>query len=146
MSVVMVKGLSKRGHRLIKIFVADVLVSAEGASIGERCVHLDGAIEELDGSLVLLLQREAVADNTPRFRTHLVNLHHLLGESAELLVSLEVPQRRGQDLRAGHAEGLQPEHLSQSQLSRLHSTDMKNGKGDLTIDEMKIVESHLVII
>lgn len=48
--------------------------------VGKRRVHLDGTLEELYRGIVLLLQAEAVAHDTPRLRGVAVGRHHLVAQ------------------------------------------------------------------
>mmetsp|Transcript_164 Transcript_164/g.354 ORF Transcript_164/g.354 Transcript_164/m.354 type:complete len:251 (-) Transcript_164:1222-1974(-) len=77
---------------LVKVFVRHILVCAQGVGVRRGWAELDGAGEELEGSLVLLLQRKAVANNHPGLCSQAVELHGFLGQEGQLHLFFEVPQ------------------------------------------------------
>mmetsp|Transcript_57174 Transcript_57174/g.185794 ORF Transcript_57174/g.185794 Transcript_57174/m.185794 type:complete len:475 (-) Transcript_57174:572-1996(-) len=94
------------GYGLVKLIVRGEFVAAQGVGIGESGVHLQRPPKELEGRVVLLLQREAVPNDTPHLRLHSVPLQDLLRKEAQLDILVQVPERRGVPLEALHPVGL----------------------------------------
>ena len=115
MTVIVQQGLSKRFNRLLQIFVVYLLVPTERVRVRKRRIQLQGPLEEFDRCVGLPLQGEAVADNTPRLRGEFVHLDDLLGQGAQLLVALEVPQGCGERLQSAQTEWLGAQHLPEGQ-------------------------------
>jgi hypothetical protein len=53
---------------LVKVFIRYKLMPTKGMGVGKVIVKLNGPIEELEGSLMFLLQTVAVTDHAPRLR------------------------------------------------------------------------------
>ena len=53
---------------ILKVFVGDELVPAEGVRICEVLIQLNGSSEEFESRLMFFLQTVAVTDDTPGFR------------------------------------------------------------------------------
>jgi hypothetical protein len=100
--------------------------------ISEVGVQLYRAIEELEGSLVFLLQGIAVADDAPSLRGEERLLERVVGETAELNLLLEVPETGGVVLEAFQATGIHFYHLRVHLLGVLVFAHLKVALGHLT--------------
>ena len=119
MALVDAHGVAVHADGLLEVLVRDVLVAAERVRVREARVHRDGALEAADGAVVLLLEAEAVAGRAPGLGAPRVEVDAVPREVAQLDVVLEVPERRGQELEARHAVGLDAPHGPQAPHGRL---------------------------
>ena len=90
-----VESLFERAFSLREVLVVDVFVPAERVGVRVLRVELDGASEELECLLVLLLEGEAVAHCDPGFWGIYALLQGLVGQVAQVHVFLQVPQAAG---------------------------------------------------
>lgn len=68
MALIMRDCISMKHKTLLKVLIGIILMSTKRIGICEIWVNLQCALEELDGCLMLLLQREAVTHDTPSLR------------------------------------------------------------------------------
>jgi len=94
-------------------------MAAQGVRVSKVHVQLNGAREELEGCLMLLLEGVAVADHAPRLRREQRLLQSIVREIAELDLLLEVPETRGVVLETFESERLRLQDLLVSFLSVL---------------------------
>ena len=119
-------------HRLLKVVVRRVLVARERVGVGKVGLQLDGALEELEGGIVLLLEREAVAHHAARVRARALKVERALREVAQGHLALEMPQ----DGRV---------HLHAAQAVRLDGLGLLEGtKGLGVLDHLKVGAPHLI--
>lgn len=72
MSGIPCDGVAVVRKSLVKVFVGKVLVPAERVCVCEVRVDLQSSLEEAQSCLMLLLQGEAIAHDTPRLRAQAV--------------------------------------------------------------------------
>ena len=81
-------------HALFEIFIRKVFVPGKCVRIRVLGIDLNRSLEKLQSRLVLLLQRETIAENAPSLRRQAIELLHLLRQVRELHLLLQVPQHR----------------------------------------------------
>ena len=119
MALVDAHGVAVHADGLLEVLVRDVLVAAQRVRVREARVHRDGALEAADGAVVLLLEGQAVAGRAPGLGAPRVEVDAVPREVAQLDVVLQMPERRGQELEARHAVGLDAPHGPQAPHGRL---------------------------
>ena len=101
-------------------------------------IALSGALEELDGGVVLLVQAEAVADDAPGLWRQLVVLGELLGESGERDLLLQVPQRGALVLEAVQVIGILASQLRVDTLGPLVVVNLEVGLGHVVEHKARV--------
>eukprot|EP00162_Nutomonas_longa_P005453 comp16115_c0_seq1/m.25388 comp16115_c0_seq1/g.25388 ORF comp16115_c0_seq1/g.25388 comp16115_c0_seq1/m.25388 type:complete len:349 (-) comp16115_c0_seq1:125-1171(-) len=96
------QGNTEARQGLVVVLNRKELVARKGVRIRAERIDLARAPEKLECGLVVLLQRKAVTDNTPRGWAAVVLFEHLLRQICHLHLLAQMPQHRRVDLDAVH--------------------------------------------
>ena len=77
---------------LLKVLDLHVFVPAQRMSVGEEGIELNSSTEELERSLMLFLERVAVAENAPGLWSLQTPLQGIVGDVAEIHLLPQVPE------------------------------------------------------